>query len=86
VTIRTMLGPVQVRALEPTVPLGGIPLELARPAVITALNALARDHRYESWLLARERAFNAVTLCRKDDQPTPGVVPLTDYLPFLAAS
>jgi hypothetical protein len=85
VTIRTMLGPVQVRALEPTVPLGGIPLELARPAVVTALNALARDHRYESWLLARERAFNAVALCRKDDQPTPGVVPLTDYLPFLAA-
>ena len=85
VTIRTMLGPVQVRALEPAAPLGGIPLPLARPAVVNALNALARDHRYESWLLAQERGFERVTLCRKDDQPTPGVVPLTDYLPFLAA-
>ena len=85
VTIRTMLGPVKVRALEPAAPLGGIPLPLARPAVVNALNALARDHRYESWLLAQERGFERVTLCRKDDQPTPGVVPLTDYLPFLAA-
>ncbi|MGZ4257041.1 MAG: hypothetical protein ACXVRE_04680 [Gaiellaceae bacterium] len=85
VTIRTMLGPVQVRAIEPAAPLGGIPLPLARPAVVNALNALARDHRYEGWLLARERSFNGLTLCRKDDQPTPGVVPLTDYLPFLAA-
>jgi len=85
VTLRTMLGPVQVRALEPGAPLGGIPLPLARPAVVNALNALARDHRYESWLLAQERGFERVTLCRKDDQPTPGVVPLTDYLPFLAA-
>jgi len=84
VTIRTMLGPVQVRALEQTVPLGGIPLQLARPAVVTALNALARDHRYESWLLAEQKTFDHVTLCRRDDQPTPGVVPLTDYLPFLA--
>src|SRR5207244_67967 len=70
-TIRTMLGPVQVRALEPTVPLGGIPLGLARPAVVTALNALARDHRYEAWLLQQEHGFERVTLCRKDEQPTP---------------
>ena len=52
---------------------------------MTALNALARDHRYEAWLLQQEHGFERVTLCRKDDQPTPGVVPLTDYLPFLAA-
>src|SRR5437764_1289699 len=85
VPIRTMLGPVPVLALGPAAPLGGIPLPLARPAVVNALHALARDHRYESWLLAQERGFERVTLCRKDDQPTPGVVPLTDYLPFLAA-
>ncbi|HUK95041.1 MAG TPA: hypothetical protein VLU96_08305 [Gaiellaceae bacterium] len=84
-TIRTMLGPIQVRALQPAVPLGGIPLMLARPAVVAALKALARDHAYERWLLARERGYNVITLCRRDVQPTPGVVPLTDYLPFLAA-
>jgi hypothetical protein len=84
-TIRTMLGPVDVRALQPALPLGGIPLGLARPAVVAALKALARDHSYERWLLARERGYNVIALCRRDVQPTPGVVPLTDYLPFLAA-
>ena len=85
VKIRTMLGPIAVRALQPAVPLGGIPLGLARPAVVTALRALARDRVYERWLLARERSYNVITLCRRDVQPTPAVVPLTDYLPFLAA-
>ncbi len=84
-TIRTMLGPFQVRALEPAVPLGGLPTGLARPAVISALKALARDHAYESWLLARQRAYDYATLCYRDRQPVPGVIPLTDYLPFLAA-
>jgi hypothetical protein len=85
VPVRTMLGTFRVRALQPVVPLGGIPFELARPAVVSALKALARDQRYESWLLARERGYAEVAICRRDDQPTPGVVPLTDYLPFLAA-
>jgi hypothetical protein len=85
VTIRTMLGPVEVRALQPVVPLGGIPLGLARPAMVGALKALARDRSYERWLLARERGYNVVTVCRRDRQPTASVVPLTDYLPFLAA-
>jgi hypothetical protein len=84
-TIRTMFGPVQVRALEPTVPLGAIPLGLARPAVVFALKSLAREDAYEHWLLARQRAYDYATLCYRDQQPTPGVLPLTDYLPFLAA-
>jgi hypothetical protein len=84
VTIRTMLGPFQVKALELTVPLGAVPFALARPAVIAALKGLARDRRYEGWLLARQRAGLDLAICRKDEAPTPGVVPLTDYLPFLA--
>ncbi|MGB2875531.1 MAG: hypothetical protein WBB76_08670 [Gaiellaceae bacterium] len=84
VTIRTMLGPIRLRALDPTLPLGAIPFELARPAVVTALKSLARDQAYEAWLLAREQSYSEVALCRRDEQPTPGVVPLTDYLPFLA--
>src|SRR5256714_339678 len=83
-TIRTMLGPVQVRALEPTVPLGGIPLGLARPAVVTARNPLAPHPPDESWLPARERAFNPVALSRQDDQPTPGADPPPDHPPLLA--
>jgi len=84
VTVRTMLGPFQVKALEPTVPLGAVPFGLARSAVVSALKGLARDRRYEGWLLARQRAELNLALCRKDEAPTPGVVPLTDYLPFLA--
>jgi len=84
VTIRTMLGPVEVKALEPAAPLGAIPLSVARPAVVAALKNLARDRRYESWLLARQNVMVDQALCRKDEQPTPGIVPLTDFLPFLA--
>jgi hypothetical protein len=84
VTIRTMLGPYQVKALDPTVPLGAVPFSLARPAVVGALKELARERRYDGWLLARQRAELKFAVCRKDDPPTPGVVPLTDYLPFLA--
>ena len=36
-------------------------------------------------VLARERALDEQALCRRDVQPQPGVVDLTDYLPFLAA-
>jgi hypothetical protein len=84
-TIRTMIGLFKVRALEPAVPLGGVPLGVARPAVVVALKTLARDRAYESWLLSRQHDYDIVTLCYRDQQPTPGVVPLTDYLPFLAA-
>lgn len=83
--VRTMQGVYEVRALDSPVPLGALPFGLARPAVVTALQELARADRYEAWLLARERALDEQALCRRDVQPQPGVVSLTDYLPFLAA-
>jgi hypothetical protein len=83
--VRTMRGTYEVRALDSPVPLGAIPFGLARPAVVTALRTLAQADRYDSWLLARERALVEQALCRRDVQPQTGVVPLTDYLPFLAA-
>ncbi|HKD32972.1 MAG TPA: hypothetical protein VKB73_05825 [Gaiellaceae bacterium] len=84
VTIRTMLGPVQVRAVEGVEPLGAVPMNVARATVVAALKALARDRRYESWLLGRQRVEADQALCRRDVQPEPGIVPLTDFLPFLA--
>ncbi len=83
--IRTMRGVFEVRALDAPVSLGAIPFGQARPAVVSALQELARADRYESWLLARERALDEQALCRRDGQPQAGVVDLTDYLPFLAA-
>jgi hypothetical protein len=83
-TIRTMLGPVQVRALEPVVPLGAVPLSDARGTIVSALKSLSRDRRYEEWLLGRQRVLVDQALCRRDQLPTPGIVPLTDFLPFLS--
>jgi hypothetical protein len=84
-SIRTMSGTYQVRALDSPVLLGALPLDLARPAIVTALQLLARADRYESWLLAREHVLDEQAVCRRDAQPQVGVVDLTDYLPFLAA-
>jgi hypothetical protein len=82
--VRTMRGTYDVRALDSTVPLGAIPFALARPAVSNALRQLAQDDRYDRWLLGRERALVDQALCRRDVQPRAELVPLTDYLPFLA--
>ena len=84
-SIRTMRGTYRVRALDAPVSLGALPLDLARPAIVTALQELARADRYETWLLARERVLNEQAVCRRDAQPEIGAVDLTDYLPFLAA-
>ena len=83
--VRTMRGVFEVRALDATVSLGAIPFDMARPAVVSALQELARADSFESWLLRRERALDERAVCRRDVQPQAGVVDLTDYLPFLAA-
>jgi hypothetical protein len=84
-TIRTMRGTFQAKALDDAVPLGALPLDVARQPIVDALQALDRSDRYESWLLSREHQLSAQAVCRRDVQPEPGVVDLTDYLPFLAA-
>jgi len=51
---------------------------------VTALVSLARDTAYQNWLLAREKSAQSQTLCWRDQLPAVEVVPLTDYLPYLA--
>jgi len=84
--VRTMRGTFQVKALDDAVPLGALPLDVARQPVVDALHELDRSDRYESWLMARERQLDDQAVCRRDVQPDPSFVDLTDYLPFLAAS
>jgi len=83
--VRTMTGTYEVRALDPAVPLGALPFGLVRPALASALRALDREERYDRWLLGRQKVLVEQATCRKDELPTPGVVTLTDYLPFLSA-
>jgi hypothetical protein len=83
--VRTMTGTYDVRAVDPAVPIGALPFGLVRPALVAALKALDREERYDSWLLGRQKAFVEQATCRNDQLPTPGIVPLTDYLPFLSA-
>jgi hypothetical protein len=83
-TVRTMTGTFKVKAIGPTVSLAELPLAKARKSIATALVSLARDTAYQNWLLTREKNALAVTLCWRDLLPAIEVVPLTDYLPYLA--
>jgi hypothetical protein len=73
-----------VKALAPAVTLAELPLQKARKPISTALVSLARDTEYQNWLLARENIALSQTLCWRDLLPAIEVVPLTDYLPYLA--
>jgi hypothetical protein len=84
VTLRTMTGVFKVKALGPTVDLAELPFSKARTPIVTALISLARDTAYQNWLLDRETAAQNATLCWRDQLPAVEVVPLTDYLPYLA--
>ena len=83
-TLRTMTGVFKVKALGPTVTLAELPLAKARRPIVTALISLARDTAYQNWLVDREYAAQAQTLCWRDQLPAVEAVPLTDYLPYLA--
>ena len=83
-TLRTMTGVFKVTALGPTVDLAELPLAKARKPIQTALISLARDTAYQNWLLERQKGAQNATLCWRDQLPAVEVVPLTDYLPYLA--
>jgi hypothetical protein len=83
-SLRTMTGVFKVKAIGPTVALAELPLSKARKPIRTALISLARDTAYQNWLLQREKSAQAQTLCWHDQLPAVEVVPLTDYLPYLA--
>lgn len=86
VLVQTAAGPVSVQALEPALPLGAVPLSLARPAIAAALVGLAKGDAYEAWLLAQEQKATTTATCAGDDVPAPLPVELPDFLPFLALS
>jgi hypothetical protein len=83
-TVRTADGKLQLRATGPAMPLGAFPLELARPAISSALVASARLAKFHAWLLARRSEALQQTVCVRDELPVLEPVELGDFLPFLA--
>jgi hypothetical protein len=82
--VRTMIGSYAVKPLGETVELGALPLELARPAISSALRSFARGAAFETWSVNRQTSLLSSAICRGDDLPASGAVDLSMYLPFLA--
>jgi hypothetical protein len=80
----TTNGPVRVTALDEVLPLGAVPLVLARPAVRAALTAQARLQAVETWSVAAQSRALSRALCVGDVLPGSATVDLSAYLPFLA--
>jgi hypothetical protein len=82
----TGLGSFTVTPLGEALPLGAVPYRDARSAIRTALVSFARTQAYEDG--ARKRAESALnrTICLRDDLPSPALVSVSTYLPFLALS
>jgi hypothetical protein len=84
VQLRDIPGTGAVPGVDPATPLGLLPAELARPAIVRALRHVARAERYAAWAERRqERALDGIR-CVRDRLPTIGTVPLTSWMPFLA--
>jgi hypothetical protein len=82
----TGLGSYTVTPTDEPVVLGALPLETARPAISRALTSFARERAYETALRKRVESALARTICLRDDLPSPAVVSVSTYLPFLALS
>jgi len=82
----TGLGSYSVTPLDGALPLGAVPYADARNAIRTALVSFVRTQVYEDG--ARKRAESALnrTICLRDDLPSPALVSVSTYLPFLALS
>jgi hypothetical protein len=77
-------GSYRITPLDQSLPLGAVPLSLARPAIRAALTAFARADALDAWtVVAQEQALRRTT-CTADRLPLVGSVDLSTYLPFLA--
>jgi hypothetical protein len=82
----TGLGSYRVTPRDEPVPLGALPYQTARPAIRRALVAFAREQAYEKKFGQEVLRGLTRTICLRDDLPSPAVVSVSTYLPFLALS
>ena len=83
-TIRTAEGTFTVEALDDTTALGALPIESARPAIVTELREQRRDDAYAAWTIRMQNGAESHLVCERDHLPELGVVNLAAYLPFLS--
>jgi hypothetical protein len=82
----TGLGSYTVTPLDEALPLGAVPLQNVRPAIRRALVSFAREQAYDNAFGRRAASALNRAICLRDDLPSPAVVSVSTYLPFLALS
>lgn len=85
-TIDTPDGPFDVAPLGDAVPLALVPRDQAAAAARVALERLARDGVYRSWLHGAEQQRLDAGSCAGDQVPTPTPTDLSAFVPFLLPS
>ena len=82
----TGLGSYMVTPLDEPLALGALPYQSARPAIRRALASFTREQAYEAAFGKQVQFALNGTICLRDDLPSPAVVSVSTYLPFLALS
>ena len=85
-TIDTPDGPFDVAPLADAMPLALMPRAQAIVAARVALERLARDSVYRSWLHTQEQKQLDAASCAGDQVPTPTATDLSAFVPFLLPS
>jgi hypothetical protein len=85
-TIDTPDGPFDVAPLGTAVPLALVPRAQAGAAAGVALERLARESIYRSWLHTAEQKRLDAGSCANDQVPTPTPTDLSPFAPFLLPS
>ena len=85
-TIDTPDGPFEVAPLGTPVPLALVPRAQAEAAARVALERLARESVYRSWLHSAEQKRLDAGVCANDQVPTPTPTDLSAFVPFLLPS
>jgi hypothetical protein len=84
--IDTPDGPFEVAPLGTAVPLALVPRAQAEAAARVALERLARESIYRSWLHTAEQKQLDAGTCANDQVPTPTPTDLSPFVPFLLPS
>jgi hypothetical protein len=84
VKIRTTEGTLKVRALERAAPLGTVPLDEARAAILRELVNERRADAYAAWTIREQKRAETRLSCERDRLPELGVVVLSSFAPFLS--